>query len=129
MSYPGYEPIRMGWVAWIELALGNKEKARGYFEKMEQIRPCAGCSHQKCFESSLWLAFYYYSEGDYGKAAALLAETLKRNPEEQAAEYLLRKIQNGADTPLQTQGGPMQAQETGQKQGLVARLFHRKSEK
>lgn len=129
MSYPGYVPIRMGWMAWIELALGHKEKARGYFEKMEQSRPCVGCGYQKCFESSLWLAFYYYTEGDYEKAASLLAETLKRNPEEQTAEYLLQKMQGGAGSLLQTLDGRTLTQETGSKQGLVARLFHRKPEK
>lgn len=129
MSYPGYVPIRMGWMAWIELALGHKEKARGYFEKMEQSRPCAGCGYHKCFESSLWLAFYYYTERDYEKAAALLAETLKRNPEEQTAEYLLQKMQGGAGSLLQTPDGRTLTQETGSKQGLVARLFHRKPEK
>lgn len=129
MSYPGYVPIRMGWMAWIELALGHNEKARGYFEKMEQSRPCVGCGYQKCFESSLWLAFYYYTEGDYEKAASLLAETLKRNPEEQTAEYLLQKMQGGAGSLLQTPDGRTLTQETGSKQGLVARLFHRKPEK
>lgn len=42
MSHPNYAPIRMGWMGWIELALGNKEKAKQYFEKMEQINPCGG---------------------------------------------------------------------------------------
>lgn len=129
MSYPGYVPIRMGWIAWIELALGHKEKAREYFEKMEQIRPCAGCGYQKCFESSLWQAFYYYTEGDYEKAADLLRETLKRIPEEQTAEYLLQKIQNqmgASGFSAKTGGGTSDA---GQKRKLVDRLFHRKSEK
>ena len=129
MSYPGYEPIRMGWVAWIELALGNKEKAKGYFEKMEQIRPCAGCSHQKCFESSLWLAFYYYSEGDYEKAAALLAETLKRNPEEQTAEYLLQKIRNPMGENGFSPKTDGQTRHAEQKQGFMSKLLHRKPHK
>lgn len=129
MSWPGYVPVRMGWIAWMELALGNKEKAKGYFEKMEQIEPCAGCRYQKCAESSLWLAFYYYTEGDYEKAAGLLLETLERNPEEQTAEYLLQKIRNhtgeNGHSP-KTGGGTSDA---GQKRKLVERLFHRKSEK
>lgn len=129
MSYPGYEPIRMGWVAWIELALGNKEKAKGYFEKMEQIRPCAGCRYQKCFESSLWLAFYYYSEGDYEKAAALLAETLKRNPEEQSAEYLLQKIRNPMGENGFSPKTDGQTRHAEQKQGFMSKLLHRKPHK
>lgn len=117
MSYPGYVPIRMGWMAWMNLALGNKEKARQDFEKMEQIRPCAACRYQKCFESSLWLAYYYYAEGDFEKASALLKETLKRDPDTLPAEYLLRKLRSRS------------AQDTEQKQGFVARLFRRKTEK
>ncbi|MDE7246634.1 MAG: tetratricopeptide repeat protein, partial [Lachnospiraceae bacterium] len=119
MSFPGYGPIRMGWMAWVDLALGNKEKARQTFERMEQIQPCAGCRYQKCFESSLWLGFYYYTEGDYEKAAALLEETLKRDFDVLSAKYLLEKIRNGAY--LQ--------KPDGQKRTLVERLFHRKPEK
>lgn len=129
MSCPGYIPVRMGWVAWIELARGNREKARGYFEKMEQIEPCAGCKYQKCVESSLWLAFYYYTEGDYEKASSLLLETLRRNPEEQTAEYLLQKMQrHTGESGFSSKAGG-RASDAGQKQGFVARLFHRKTEK
>lgn len=118
ISYPGYTPIRMGLLAWMNLALGNKEKARQDFEKMEQIRPCSACGYQKCYESSLWQGFYYYTEGDYEKAAALLEETLKRDPDTLSAEYLLRKIRS------HTEGGGA----AEQKQGFMARLFHRKTE-
>lgn len=136
LSYPSYTPIRMGWMAWIELALGNKEKAKEYFEKMEQIRPCTGCGYQQCFESSLWLAFYHYAEGDYEKAAELLAETLKRNPDEQTAAYLLQKMQNqtgesgaaGRRFP-QKPDGSTRAQDAQQKQGFLEKLFRRKTQK
>ena len=92
MSYYGYVPVRMGQMAWIYLALGDKEKARGLFEKMENIRPCAACRYTRCFESSLWLGYYYYTEGEYEKAAALMEETLKRNFDALEAKFLLDKI-------------------------------------
>ncbi len=92
ISYYGYVPVRMGYMAWIYLALGDKEKARGYLERMEQIRPCSGCRYAKCFESSLWLGYYYYTEKAYEKAAALLEETLRRNADALEAKFLLEKI-------------------------------------
>lgn len=92
ISYYGYVPVRMGHMAWIYLALGDKEKAKSYFEKMEQIRPCSGCKYSKCFESSLWLGYYYYTEKEYEKAAALMEETLQRNFDGLEAKFLLDKI-------------------------------------
>lgn len=92
MSYFGYVPIRMGWMAWLYLALGEKEKAKGLFEEMEKIRPCAACRYPKCFESSLWLGYYYYCEKEYEKAAELMEEALRRNPDELEADCLLKKI-------------------------------------
>lgn len=130
MSYPGYEPIRMGWMAWVDLALGNKERARQVFEKMEQIKPCAGCRYKKCFESTLWQGFYYYTEGDYEKAAALLKETLNRDFDALSAKYLLQKIQNSAGgDSLQPSAGAAKPQNAGQKRSFMERLFHRNTEK
>lgn len=131
MTYPGYEPIRTGWMAWVELALGNKEKGRQYLERMEQIRPCACCRYQKCFESSLWQGFYYYAEGDYEKAAALLEEALRRDFDVLSAKYLLQKIRGSAGSSglPQKPDGQTGASDPGQKRKFGARLFHRKPEK
>lgn len=93
ISYYGYVPIRLGHMAWIYLALGEKQKAKGYFEKMERIRPCSACRYSKCFESSLWLGYYYYTEKEYGKAAELMKETLERNFDALEARFLLEKIE------------------------------------
>ncbi len=131
MTYPRYEPIRTGWMAWVELALGNKEKARQYFERMEQIRPCAGCRYQKCFESSWWLGLYYYTEGDYEKASALMEEALRRDFDLLSAQYLLQKMRgrtgNGGlpQAPDERTGAPAK----GRRQRFGANLFHRKPEK
>lgn len=95
MSYTAYAPVRIGWMAWVVLALGDREKALAYFQEMEQIRPCSGCSHEKCHEAALWQGYYYYSEGDLEKAAAFLEETLRRNKGSSEAEYLLEKIRTG----------------------------------
>ena len=92
MSYYGYVPVRMGQMAWIYLALGDKEKAKELLGKMEKIRPCAACRYTRCFESSLWLGYYYYTEKEYEKAAALMEETLKRNFDALEAKFLLDKI-------------------------------------
>lgn len=91
-SYFGYVPIRKGWVAWIYLALGEKEKGKRLFAEMEQEHPCASCGFTKCFEASLWLGYYYYCEKEYEKAAELMEETLQRNSEALEAKFLLEKL-------------------------------------
>lgn len=116
-SYTKYAPMQSGWLAWCYLALGEKEKAKGIFERMEQLRPCAGCAYSKCFEASLWLGYYYYSEGEFEKAAAQFEEALRRDAGVMEAKFMLEKMRGG------TCG---QTQDAGRKQGFMARLFHRK---
>lgn len=124
-TYPQYAPVQSGWLAWCYLALGEKEKAKGIFERMEQIRPCVACGYKKCFESSLWLGLYYYTEGEFERAAVLFEETLKREKDALQAKFLLEKIRNGEGG---SPGKPdsVQPKDTEQKQGFVAKLFHRK---
>ena len=126
-AYTKYAPMQSGWLGWCYLALGEKEKAKGIFERMEQIRPCAGCAYKKCFEASLWLGYYYYSEGELEKASALFEETLARDADVLEAKFLLEKIRNGDSSLSEKSGGRMQLddEDSGQKQGFVARLFHR----
>lgn len=116
ISYTAYAPVRLGWMAWIELALGNREKALLYFKEMEQIRPCSGCAYEKCHEAALWMGFYYYCEGDMEKAVAMLEETLKRNEDSSEAKYLLEKIRGGKGA---------QPQDTEEKQGFMGKLFRK----
>lgn len=95
-AYTQYAPVQSGWLAWCYLALGEKEKAKGMFDGMERLRPCAACAYKKCYESSLWLGCYYYTEGEFEKAAVLLEEASVRygNVVTQA-KLLLEKIKNG----------------------------------
>ena len=92
---------------------------------MEQLKPCASCAYKKCFESVLWLGCYYYTEGEFEKASALLEESSVRYGDTvMEAKFLLEKIRNGDSVSSGKSGGP--TQDGGQKQGLVARLFHNK---
>lgn len=116
ISYTAYAPVRLGWMAWIELALGNREKALAYFKEMEQIRPCSGCAYEKCHEAALWLGYYYYSEKDLEKAAAMLEETLRRYEDSSEAKYLLEKIRGGEGA---------QPRDTEEKQGFMGKLLRK----
>lgn len=122
-SYTKYAPMQSGWLAWCYLALGEKEKAKSIFERMEQLRPCAGCAYNKCFEASLWLGYYYYSEGEFEKAAAQFEETLRRDAGVMEAKFMLEKMRGGTYGQTQDVG---RTQDAGRKQGVMARLFHRK---
>lgn len=125
LTYPQYAPVQSGWLAWCYLALGEKEKAKGIFERMEQIRPCASCGYKKCFESSLWLGLYYYTEGEFERAAELFEETLRRANDAVQAKFMLEKIRSGeGGFSGKTDGA--QPKDTEQKQGFMAKLFHRK---
>ena len=126
-AYTQYAPVQSGWLAWCYLALGEKEKAKGMFDGMERLRPCAACAYKKCYESSLWLGCYYYTEGEFEKAAVLLEEASVRygNVVTQA-KLLLEKIKNGDCGFSGKSDG--HKQDAGQKQGIVARLFHRKTD-
>lgn len=125
LTYPQYAPVQSGWLAWCYLALGEKEKAKGIFERMEQIRPCASCGYKKCFESSLWLGLYYYTEGEFERAAELFEETLRRANDAVQAKFMLEKIRSGeGGSSGKTDGA--QPKDTEQKQGFMAKLFHRK---
>lgn len=84
--------------AWIELCLGNKEKAVAMFESMEQMPRCTYCTSPKCFESVLYLADYYISEGEIEKAIELYEEAHRRFPEgteiKQKLNYYRKKGQS-----------------------------------
>lgn len=127
-TYTKYAPVQSGWLAWCYLALGEKERAKGIFEKMEQLRPCAACAYKKCFESALWLGCYYYTEGEFEKAAALFEEAAVRYGDVLLeAKFLLQKIRDGSNGfPPESEGGT-KTQDAGQKPGFMARLFHKKT--
>lgn len=128
LTYTKYAPVQSGWLAWCYLALGEKERARGIFERMEQLKPCAACEYKKCFESALWLGCYYYTEGEFKKAAALFEESAVRYGDVLLeAKFLLEKIRDGSGGfPPESEGGT-KTQDAGQKPGFMARLFHKKT--
>ena len=92
MSWPGYMPIRTGWMGWLYMGLGDKVRAKKCFEDMEKLPPCGACKYHKCFEASLWLGYYYYCEKEYDKAEQLMKETLVRDFDAMAAKYMLEKL-------------------------------------
>lgn len=79
-GYAPYGPINQAELGWIYLCLGDEEKARKYFERMDQGLRCKQCRYQKCFESSLYLGDLLRLQGDTQGAREAYEETLRRNP-------------------------------------------------
>ena len=98
MNFRQKQPANTIRWAWIELCLGNKEKAVAMFESMEQMPRCTFCTSPKCFESVLYLADYYISEGEIEKAIELYEEAHRRFPEgteiKQKLNYYRKKGQS-----------------------------------
>ena len=94
MSYKPYSPVRIGIWAWIELCLGNKEKALAMFEDMDNHLRCEPCRYKKCFEKTLYLADVYAALGELDKAKQLYEETLEINPGCLEAKLKLERINN-----------------------------------
>ena len=94
MSYKPYSPVRIGIWAWIELCLGNKEKALAMFEDMDNHLRCEPCIYKKCFEKTLYLADVYAALGELDKAKQLYEETLEINPGCLEAKLKLERINN-----------------------------------
>lgn len=92
VSYKAYAPVRIGYMGWLYLCLGDKEKAKKNFCAMEKMKPCRYCEYEKCFESTLWLGLFYESQGDHRQAIELMEETLRRNPNLIQAQKVLEKL-------------------------------------
>ncbi len=91
LAYKATAIFRTGDLGWIYLCLGETEKAKECFAKMEEMPLCRYCQHKKCYESTLWMGRFYESQGDYERAAQLMEETLQRYPDcVQAKEVLMR---------------------------------------
>lgn len=80
MSYKPFAPVRIGIWAWIELCLGNTEKAIEMMEDMDNHLHCRACRYRKCYEKSLYLADVYNVLGETEKAKQHYEETIERDP-------------------------------------------------
>lgn len=91
IKFQPYQPIRLGKIAWLWLCLGEEERAKEAFEKMEQLQCCRDCVSKKCFESSLFLGKFYLAKRDKKKALDYFKEALRRNPRSFDAKCIFTK--------------------------------------
>lgn len=92
LAYTSRSATRLSQFGWLYLCLGEKEKAKQYFEKMDQVPPCRFCEYKKCYEGVVNLGRYYASIGEYEKALEMLEEALRRKPDEVEAQYALEDL-------------------------------------
>ena len=56
---------------------------------MPQCLRCKGCRYRECFESYLYLGFYYEAIGEYETAASYYHKSLEANPNSITAKATL----------------------------------------
>lgn len=96
LNYKPYRPARLFRHAWIYICLGDTEKGLSYLKQMTECLRCKGCRHQECFESYLYLGFYYEAIGEYETAIDYYNKSLAANPNSITAkatlDHLLKTI-------------------------------------
>lgn len=92
LAYPAYRPARLFRHGWIHLCLGDTEKGLFLFRQMTACARCKGCRHQDCFESYLYLGFYYETIGDLKTALEYYEKAVEANPGSVTAEVALKHL-------------------------------------
>lgn len=89
-----YRSIELYRFAWIYLGLGNEEKAKEYFRRMEELPLCKNCEHKGCYEAQLYLGIIYYMNGDLEEAVKAFEEAIRRNPHDWFSRQMLKRAKN-----------------------------------
>lgn len=92
LSAAPYRSIDLYRFGWIYLGLGDVEKAKEYFRRMEEGTLCKNCKHNGCYEAQLYLGIIYYMQGDMCAAKEALEEAVRRNPHDWFSRQMLKKI-------------------------------------
>ena len=85
-------PKRTGDIAWLELCIGNKEKALKLLQDMDKHIICRECRCEKCYEQTLFLGDIYAAAGDINKAIEMYEEAIKRNILCDEAKWKLKRL-------------------------------------
>lgn len=93
VSYIPKAPADLATFGWLYLCIGMEDKAIECYNKMDNIKRCKDCLHEKCFESRLYMGYLYESRGDYEKALEEFKEALKRNPTNYRIIYKIESLQ------------------------------------
>lgn len=94
LAYPAYRPARLFRHAWIYLCLGDTEKGLSLLRQMTACPRCKGCRHPECYESFLYLGFYYEATGDLPAAAEHYQKAFSVNPGSVTAEVALKHLKS-----------------------------------
>lgn len=93
MSYKPFGPIRISAWAWIQLCLGNREKAFELFEQIDEQLVCRRCHRSQCYEKPCHLGDIYMALGEYEKAKEQYLESLRRDKYYTEAKIKLKKLE------------------------------------
>lgn len=80
LNYKPYRPARLFRHAWIYICLGETETGLRMLKQMTECLRCTGCRYRTCFESYLYLGFYYEAIGEYDTAIDYYNQALAANP-------------------------------------------------
>ncbi len=80
LAFKAYAPARMASFAWIYLCLGETERAKEMFARMNRQMKCKSCRYKECFESFLYLGYLYLGQGREEKALEHFKRAYQINP-------------------------------------------------
>ncbi|MCI8948805.1 MAG: tetratricopeptide repeat protein [Lachnospiraceae bacterium] len=92
LEFRGYAPARLASFGWIYLCIGDVEKAKQLFRKMDQIMRCKSCRFHGCYESFLYMGYVYLGQGQYKLALQQFQKAFQLNPESNEARCAVEKL-------------------------------------
>ncbi len=80
LNYRQYRASRLSRMGWLHICLGDADKGVKLLREMTACTRCRMCRHPECFESYLFLGWYYEAIGDYREALKLYRQAEQLNP-------------------------------------------------
>ncbi len=92
LAFKAYAPARLASFGGLYLCMGDRELARQYFTKMDQVGRCKNCRYDGCFESFLYMGYHALCGGDKEEALRQFEKASAMNPYNREAKCMIRSL-------------------------------------